>query len=99
MSASSALPAQPVELARRYRPLRVVDVCDALDGIGYFDIGLMAPEIRPLWAGMTFWGPAFTIRCVPANRPMWKLSTTEEIVDAHGVWFREVGNLRYDDQI
>jgi 4-hydroxy-4-methyl-2-oxoglutarate aldolase len=91
--------ARPFELAKLYRYLRVVDVCDALDGIGYFDIGLMAPEIRPLWAGMKFWGPAFTIRCVPANRPMWKLSTTEEIVDAHGVWFREVGSLRYDDQI
>src|SRR6266542_3514083 len=86
-------------ISDQYRYLRVVDVCDALDGIGYFDIGLMAPEIRPLWAGMKFWGPALTVRCVPANRPMWKLSTTQEIVDAHGIWFREVGSVRYDDQI
>jgi 4-hydroxy-4-methyl-2-oxoglutarate aldolase len=100
MSTAAPLPdPQPFNLAKLYQPLRVVDVCDALDGIGYFDVGLMAPEIRPLWSGMRFWGPAFTIRCVPANRPMWKLSTTEEIVDAHGVWFREVGSLRYDDQI
>jgi 4-hydroxy-4-methyl-2-oxoglutarate aldolase len=100
MSTAAPLPdPQPFNLAKLYQPLRVVDVCDALDGIGYFDVGLMAPEIRPLWTGMKFWGPAFTIRCVPANRPMWKLSTTEEIVDAHGVWFREVGSLRYDDQI
>jgi 4-hydroxy-4-methyl-2-oxoglutarate aldolase len=94
----SSAPQLP-ELARLYHPLRVVDVCDALDGIGYFDIGLMSPEIRPLWAGMKFWGEAFTLRCVPANRPMWKLSTTEEIVDAHGVWFREVGNVSYNDQV
>jgi 4-hydroxy-4-methyl-2-oxoglutarate aldolase len=86
-------------ISDQYRYLRVVDVCDALDGIGYFDIGLMAPEIRPLWAGMKFWGPALTVRCVPANRPMWKLSTTEEIVNAHGIWFREAGHVRYDDQI
>lgn len=83
----------PFELRKLYRYLRVVDVCDALDGIGYFDIGLMSPEVRPLWLGMKFWGPAITIRCVPSNRPMWKLETTEDIVNAHGVWFREVGSI------
>ncbi len=89
----------PFALRALYKYLRVVDVCDALDGIGYFDIGLMSPELRPLWSGMRFWGVAFTIRCVPSNRPMWRLNTTEEIVDAHGVWFREVGNVGFNDQI
>ncbi len=82
-----------LEVRALYRFLRVVDVCDALDGIGYFDLTLMSPEIRPLWPGMKFWGVALTLRCVPANRPMWKLNTTEEIVDAHGIWFSEVGHL------
>jgi 4-hydroxy-4-methyl-2-oxoglutarate aldolase len=82
-----------------YRYLRVADVCDALDGMGYFDLTLMTPEIRPLWSGMRFWGPALTVRCVPANRPMWKLSTTEEIVGAHGIWFKEVGHLRFNDRL
>ena len=86
-------PSDPFELRKLYRYLRVVDVCDALDGIGYFDVGLMSPEVRSLWPGMKFWGVAFTIRCVPANRPMWKLPTTEEIVNAHGIWFKEVGNI------
>lgn len=76
-----------------YKHLRVADVCDAMDGIGYFGTGLMSPEVRPLWAGMRFWGVAFTIRCVPANRPMWPLETTEDIVNAHGLWFREVGHV------
>ncbi|MBM3214114.1 RraA family protein [Candidatus Poribacteria bacterium] len=80
-------------VAKLFQPLRVVDVCDALDGIGYFDIGLMSPEVRPLWQGMKFWGVALTLRCVPANRPMWKLDTTEDIVNAHGIWFREVGHV------
>jgi 4-hydroxy-4-methyl-2-oxoglutarate aldolase len=84
---------EALALRKLYRYLRVVDVCDAMDGIGYFDVGLMSPEIRPLWPGMKFWGVAFTIRCVPANRPMWKLDTTEEIVNAHGIWFNEVGNI------
>lgn len=86
----------PFAIARLYRYLRVADVCDALDGMGYFDKGLMDPAIRPLWSGMRFWGPALTIRCVPANRPMWKLNSTEEIVSAHSIWFREVGNLTFE---
>jgi regulator of RNase E activity RraA len=85
--------ADQFELRKQYKYLRVVDVCDALDGIGYFNVGLMAPEVRPLWLGMKFWGPALTIRCVPANRPMWKLETTEDIVNAHGIWFKEMGHI------
>jgi regulator of RNase E activity RraA len=87
------------ELLNFYKYLRVVDVCDALDGIGYFDIGLMSPEIRPLWLGMKFWGVALTMRCVPANRPMWKLETTEDIVNAHGIWFKEVGHIGVNNLI
>jgi len=99
---SNVLPAaniDPFELCKLYKYLRVVDVVDAMDGIGYFNTGLMSPEVRPLWLGMKFWGVAFTVRCVPANRPMWKLDTTEQIVDAHGIWFRKVGNISYGEQI
>ena len=77
----------PFDVARLYKYLRVTDVADAMDGIGYFDIGLMDREVRPLWLGMKFWGPALTFRCVPANRPMWKLNTTEEIVHDHAAWY------------
>ena len=87
------------ELRKWYTYLRVVDVVDAMDGIGYFNIGLMDASVRSLYPGLRFWGVAFTLRCVPANRPMWKLETTEEIVGAHGIWFREVGNVNYRDQI
>jgi regulator of RNase E activity RraA len=89
----------PFDVRKLYKYLRVVDVCDALDGIGYFDLTLMSAEVRPLWLGMEFWGPALTMRCVPANRPMWKLDTTEEIVDAHGIWFKEVGSIGPGDTI
>ncbi|MDA1191086.1 MAG: RraA family protein [Candidatus Poribacteria bacterium] len=80
------------DLLPQYKHLRVADVSDALDGIGYFDLCLMDSAIRPLWNGMKFWGVALTMRCVPAGRPMWKLDTTEEIVNSHGIWFKEVGN-------
>lgn len=92
----SAAGVDPFALRPYYEPLRVVDVCDALDGIGYFDIGLVDPEIRPLSPGVRFWGVAYTIRCVPANRPMWKLDTTEEIVRDHEIWFDEVGHGAFD---
>lgn len=89
----------PFEINRLYRHLRVVDVSDALDGIGYFDLCLMSPEVRPIWGGMRFWGPALTIRCVPANRPMWKLDTTEDIVNAHGIWFAQVPHVNVDELV
>jgi len=93
MTTQAASVPDPFELRKLYKHLRVVDVCDAMDGIGYFDIGLLSPEVRPLWTGMKFWGVALTVRCVPTNRPMWPLATTEEIVDAHSIWFKEVGNV------
>lgn len=89
----------PFEVRKLYKYLRVVDVADAMDGIGYFNIGLVDPEIRPLWNGIKFWGVALTLRCVPSNRPMWKLNTTDEIVRAHGIWFKEVGNKGVSDLI
>lgn len=93
---SSAAPTDSItreSLLAQYKYLRVVDVADAMDGMGYFNVGLMSQEVRPLWLGMKFWGDAVTIRCVPANRPMWKLDTTEEIVGAHGIWFKEMGHI------
>ena len=93
------MPESAFDLLPLYKHLRVVDVCDAMDGIGYFDIGLMDAAIRPLWPAMKFWGAALTVRCVPANRPMWKLETTEEIVGAHGAWFKEVGHVSFNDRI
>jgi len=86
-------------LCRLYKYLRVADVSDAMDGIGYFNLGMMSPEIRPFWPGMKFWGVAFTLRCVPANRPMWPLNSTKEIVDAHGAWFKEVASLNLTGKI
>lgn len=99
MAATDKQTKDPFEVRKLYRYLRVVDVCDALDGIGYFDLTLMSPDIRPLWNGMKFWGAALTVRCVPANRPMWKLRTTDEIVRAHEIWFDEMGHVGVGDAL
>lgn len=86
--------ADPENLNSLYKHLRVADVADALDGIGYFDINLMDPAIHPLWYGMKFWGHAATIRCVPSNKPMWKLDSTQDIVEAHRIWFEKMGHKK-----
>jgi 4-hydroxy-4-methyl-2-oxoglutarate aldolase len=91
--------ADPDNLASLFQHMRVVDVVDALDGIGYFNIGLMDPQVRPLWSGMKFWGEAATIRCVPSNKPMWKLETTEDIVAAHGRWFDKTPHARLPEDL
>lgn len=92
MAQGSGAAVDAYHIRKYFEPLRVVDVADAMDGIGYFNIGLVSQEIRPLWLGMKFWGPAVTMRCVPANKPMWKLDTTEDIVNAHGIWFGKMGH-------
>ncbi|GAB7191468.1 hypothetical protein NUM3379_21760 [Kineococcus sp. NUM-3379] len=91
--------ADPSDVRSLYHHLRVCDVADALDGIGYFDITLMAPDIRPLWSGMKFWGHAATIRCVPSNKPMWRLESTQDIVEAHRLWFERYPNTRLPDDL
>lgn len=91
--------ADPDNLSSLYQHLRVVDVVDALDGIGYFNIGLMDREVRPIWLGMKFWGEAVTIRCVPSNKPMWRLDNTEDIVNAHGIWFAKNAPARLPENL
>jgi 4-hydroxy-4-methyl-2-oxoglutarate aldolase len=104
MSLTETTPSSPGradkdDLNSLYRYLRVCDVADALDGIGYFNLTLMAREIRPLWAGMKFWGPAATIRAVPSNKPMWRLDSTSDIVEAHRIWFERYPATRLPDDL
>jgi hypothetical protein len=58
---------------------------------------IVIPAILCVVSGLI--GAALTVRCVPANRPMWKLNTTEEIVGAHGAWFKEMGSVRFNHLI
>jgi regulator of RNase E activity RraA len=81
----------PYALAERFRHhLRVTDVVDGLDAVGRADITLVDSAIRPLWMGMSFWGPAVTMRVVPSNQRMRPV-TREEALRQHGIWFSERG--------
>ena len=76
-----------------YRYLRLCDVSDALDALGFHDIYLMDSKVRPLWLGMKFWGVATTVRVLPAHRHMRYPLTKEEAVAVHKHWFDEVGRM------
>ena len=81
----------PYALAARFnRFLRVTDVTDGLDAVGRADLTLMAPEIRPLWMGMRFFGPAVTMRAVPTNRRMPVVSR-EDALQQHAIWSKMGG--------
>ncbi len=83
----------PFKVRDFYKYLRVADVSDALDALGLYDLYLMENEVRPLWKGIKFWGVATTQRMLPAHQYMRYPLTKEEAVEAHRLWFEEVGRL------
>ena len=66
-------------LAKKFEYFRTTDVVDALDAVGRADLTLMDERIKPLWQGIRFWGPAVTVRALPANIRMPVLSPEEAI--------------------
>lgn len=77
-----------------YRDLRVTDVADGLDMVGYQDIGLMDPAIRPLARDVVgfrhrFVGFAHTLRWVPTNHPV-TARTPDEMREFIRTWYREL---------
>ncbi len=76
----------PYAIATRFRRfLRVTDVTDGLDAVGRADLTLMHPSIRPLWMGMSFWGPAVTMRVIPTNRRM-PIIDRKDALRQHDIW-------------
>jgi len=67
-------PAEDQRLLSLFKGLRVADVADGMDAAGLQNIGLMNPEIHPLWRdtvhfGHRFAGVAVTARYVPTQEP------------------------------
>lgn len=66
--------AEDARILELFAGLRVADVTDGMDAAGLQGIGLMSPEIRPLWRdpehyAHRFAGIAVTARYVPTQRP------------------------------
>ena len=81
------MPADPYILAQKFsRFLRVTDVADGLDAVGRGDMTLMHRDIRPLWMGLRFFGPAVTLRVLPTNRPMPQRLDRKDALRQHAIW-------------
>lgn len=85
-------------LARKFDYFRTTDVTDALDAVGRQDLTLMDERVKPLWQGMRFWGPAVTVRALPANERMPVLSP-EDAIRSHAIWFAEHAGMGLDGQV
>ncbi|MHB8865573.1 MAG: RraA family protein [Pirellulaceae bacterium] len=85
----------PYAVAARFRKfLRVTDVVDGLDAVGRADLTLLDPNIRPLWMGMKFWGPAVTLRVVPTNRRMPTIDR-KDALEQHAIW-NQLGGMHVE---
>jgi len=85
-------------LAAKFKYFRTTDVTDALDALGRQDLTLMDERVRPLWQGIRFWGPAITVRALPANVRMPILSP-EDAVRSHAIWFAEHGGMKIREAV
>jgi len=87
-------PAEDERILKLYDGLRLADVTDGLDIVGLQDVGLMNPEIRPLWRDTEsfehrFVGIAVTARYVPTNKRAGKM-TPEEFKKWESAWYNEL---------
>ncbi|MHC4593125.1 MAG: hypothetical protein ACYS8L_10600 [Planctomycetota bacterium] len=69
---------QKAELLARYRAVRLADVSDALDCLGYMDRYIMSERMRPLWEGIRFAGFAHTVKVIPSSRVIPAMSYEEK---------------------
>ena len=63
---------EKAELLEQCAGIRVTDWHDAMDTLGFFDRGLMKPDVRPLWRDIEAFqhcivGFAYTVRYVPST--------------------------------
>ena len=83
-----------LRILKLYEGLRVADVSDGMDMAGLQDVGLMNPEIRPLWRDTENFthriaGIAVTARYVPTNKRASKM-TPEEFRKWEAAWYRDI---------
>jgi regulator of RNase E activity RraA len=80
------------KLLALFEGLRVADATDGMDAAGLPNVGLMDPEIRPLWKDAKnyrhrFIGIAVTARYVPTNRAQAGKLPAQQYDDWVGEWY------------
>jgi 4-hydroxy-4-methyl-2-oxoglutarate aldolase len=87
---------EDAKVLKAFEGLRVADVTDGMDFAGLKNIGLMDPEIHPLWRDTKtykhrFVGIAVTVRYVPTQRPPPPAGLSyEEFRARESKWYREL---------
>jgi len=84
--------------------LRVADVTDGMDAMGLQNVGLMDPEVRPLWKDThdyshRFVGIALTARYVPTQRPAAGKRPVEEYDKWSGDWYNTLSPEPFQDLV
>jgi len=85
---------EDLRILKLYDGLRVADVSDGMDMAGLQDVGLMHPDIRPLWRDTENFthriaGIAVTARYVPTNKRASRMSA-EEFRQWEAAWYRDI---------
>ena len=88
---------QDRQVLKLFEGLRVADVVDGMDQVGLKGIGLMSPDIRPVWRDPQqfrhrFVGIAVTARYVPTNKPPSGPKQPEEFDRWSGRWYQELSS-------
>ena len=88
--------AEDQRILKAFEGLRVADVTDGMDFVGLQNVGLMDPEIHPLWKDAKdyrhrFIGIAVTVRYVPTQRPAAGGGRSyEDFRAGEGRWYNEL---------
>jgi len=87
-----------------FEGLRVADVTDGMDAMGLQNVGLMDPEVRPLWKDTQdyshrFVGIAVTARYVPTQRPAAGKRAVEEYDKWSGDWYNTLSPEPFQDLV
>jgi 4-hydroxy-4-methyl-2-oxoglutarate aldolase len=77
------------QLLERIRRERLADLGDGMDAIGLVNAGTMSPEMRPIRPGIAFVGFAFTVKLIPAQKPVKACTSVEEFLSELGAWCAE----------
>ncbi|MBN1313018.1 MAG: RraA family protein [Anaerolineae bacterium] len=86
------------ELLAAYADLRVCDVRDAMDALGYFHYGSLDARIRPLWRTRAY-GLARTARYLPYTGPVPRMSAKEYREKWSGIYYHEICTYPWCDDV
>jgi 4-hydroxy-4-methyl-2-oxoglutarate aldolase len=93
------------KILKAFEGLRVADVTDGMDFVGLKNVGLMDPEIHPVWKDFKeyrhrFIGIAVTVRYVPTQRGAPPAGLTyEEFRAREGKWYNELSHEPFGELI